>query len=73
MERIDHVDVGKISGCRFISNVNGMLERNAPDGECLEFCISGLDPALILVIELGKTGSHLSGTGTGSGNDDELS
>ena len=37
-----------------------MFERDIPDRECLELGISGADATLILMIELGETGCHLS-------------
>ena len=73
MERIDHVNVSEVCRCCFISNIYWVLQRDGPDRECLELGVACLDAALILMIELGKTCSHLSRTGTRSRYDNELS
>ena len=52
MERIDHVNVGKVCRGSLISDIDRVLERDGPDWECLELCITGLDAALVLVIKL---------------------
>ena len=68
MERVDHIDVIEVSCCSLVCNVNGMFEWEVPHREGLEFCISGLLVALVLVVELAKTNSHLSASGTRGSN-----
>ena len=46
-----------------------MLERNVPDGEGLELGVTGLDAALVLVVQLGQAGGHFAAAGAG-GRDD---
>ena len=71
MEGIDHVDIVKVCGSRFVCDVDGMAKGEVPDGEGLELRITRIDAPLVLVIELGKTGSQLAASGSGSGNDNE--
>ena len=46
-----------------------MLQRNVPDREGLKLCITGLDAAFVLVIELRQAGRHLAASRSGSGDD----
>ena len=69
---VDHIDVAHVCGCRLVSEVHWMAQREIPDGEGFEFRISGTDPSLVLVIKLGETGCHLAASGAGCGDDDEL-
>ena len=64
MERVDHVDVVQVSCRSLIGYVHRMLEREVPYRECLELCISGLDAALVLMVELAKADCHLSAART---------
>lgn len=50
MERVDHVDVVQICGCRLICEVDRMLQRQIPDRKCLEFGISCMDSAFMFMI-----------------------
>ena len=71
VERIDHVYIVEIGSCRFIGHIHRMLQRKVPDGEGFELGISCLNPSLMLMIQLGKTGSHFAAAGSGSGYDNE--
>ena len=71
MEGVDHVDVLQVYRCRFIGNVDRMLERNVPDRESLELRVSGFASTDILVIQLGKAGCQLAAAAARSGNDDQ--
>ena len=69
---VDHVNVAHVRGCRFVCEVDGMAEREIPDGEGFKFRIAGTDSALMLVIKLGEAGCHLTASGPRSRDDDEL-
>ena len=56
VEGVDHVDVVEVGGGGLVGEVDGVLEREVPDGEGLELCVSGLDAALVLVVELREAG-----------------
>ena len=71
MEGVNHVDIVKVCGGSFVSDVNGMVQRKVPDGEGLELGIAGLHATLVLVIKLRKTGGHLAASGTGCRDNDE--
>ena len=73
MEGIDHIDVVKIGGCRLIGQVHRMLQRDVPDGEGFKLRVSGADPSLVFVIELGKAGGHFAASGSGSSYHDKRS
>ena len=73
MERVDHVDIGKVDGRCFIGQVDRMIERQVPDREGLELGITGFESSFIVVVHLGKAGCHLAGSGTRSSDDDDLS
>ena len=73
MERIDHIDVVQVGGSRFVRQIDRMLERNVPDGEGFEFCVSGADSPFVFVIELGKAGGHFSASRPGGGDDHKRS
>ena len=46
IEGVDHIDIVKVGCCRLIGQIDGMLQRKIPDGECFEFRIPGLFPCL---------------------------
>ena len=48
-----------------------MGQGQAPDGESLELGVAGLDPALVLLVELAQADGHLAAPGAGSRNHDE--
>ena len=52
MERVDHVDIGKIDGSRFISQVDRMVQWQDSDREGLKFRIAGFQTSLVVVIHL---------------------
>ena len=73
MIRVDHIDVAHIGGRRLVCEVDGMRQRDIPDREGLEFCVTRADASLMLMIQLGKTSCHLAAAGAGRCDDDELS
>ena len=73
MEGVYHIDVVEIGSGRLVSQIDGVFERNVPDGERLEFSVSRLDSAKIFVIELRETGGEFPASGTGGCDDNELS
>ena len=60
MIRIDHVHIVQVCGCRLISQVHRMRQRQIPDWESLVFRITSTNSAFMFVVELGQTGRHLS-------------
>ena len=68
MERINHIDIVEVGGGGLIRQVDRVLEGEVPNGKGLKFGISGLDPALIFVEELRKTGGHFATAGAGGGD-----
>ena len=72
VERVNHIDIRKICRRCLIGEVDGMLERKIPDREGFKLRIAGLHAALMLLINLGKAGCHLAGTGAGSSDDNKL-
>ncbi len=73
MERIDHIDIVKISSGCFVCQVYRMFQRKVPDRESLEFRIAGIYSAFIFVVELGKAGGHFSTSRSGSCDDNQRS
>ena len=63
MEGVDHVHIVEIGGSRFVSEVDGMLEREVPDRKSLKFGIACVDPAFMLMIKLRETGGHFPTAG----------
>ena len=63
MEGVDHIDIVKVCGCSLIGQIDRMLKRDIPDREGLELGIAGIDPMLMLMIELRQAGSHLAAAG----------
>ena len=52
VEGVDLIDVVEVGGRRFVSQVDGVIERQIPDRESLEFSITGFDAALVFMIKL---------------------
>ena len=50
-----------------------MLQRDIPDWESFKFRISGFDATFILMIKLGKAGSHFSASGSRCSDDNQWS
>ena len=73
MEGVDHVHIVEVGGSCFIGDVYRMLQGQTPYGESLKLGITSLYTALILIVELTETYSHLARTWTWSCDDDELS
>ena len=69
--RVDNVDIVEVGGCRLICEVDGVLQGQVPYGKRLELCVSRLDAAQVVVIELGEAGRHLPASGAGRGYNDE--
>ena len=63
VKRIDHIDIIQICRCRFICQIDRMLQRNIPDRESLIFSVSRLDPSFIVMVKLRKAGSHFPASG----------
>ncbi len=60
MERVYHVHIVEVGGRRLVCDIDRMLEGETPHRESLEFGISGLNSATILVIQLREAHRHLS-------------
>ena len=73
VEVVDHVDVAEVGSGGFVSNVDGVTERERPDGESFELGISSVDAFLVFVIKLREAGGEFAGAGAGGRNDDERS
>ena len=71
MEGVDHVHVVQVSGSGLIGEVDRVLEGQVPDGEGLELGVARLDAPLVLMVELGQAGGHLTAAGAGGCDDDE--
>ena len=71
MEWVDHIHVVQVRGRRLVGEVDRVLERQVPDREGFKLRVARLDPALVLVVELGKAGRHLAAAGSRSGHDDQ--
>ena len=69
VEGVDHVDVVEVGGGGLVGDVDGVLQRNAPDGEGLELGVAGLHAATVLVVELAEAYGHLAAAGTWGGDD----
>ena len=67
--RVNHVNVVKVGGCRFVGDVDGVAKRQIPYRKGFKLGISRFYSAHMVVINLAKAGGHFSATGTGSGND----
>ena len=71
VERVDHVDVVQVGRGGFVGDVDGVVEREAPHGEGLEFGVAGLEAALVFLVELAEADGHLAAAGAGGRDDDE--
>ena len=71
VEGIDHVHIVEVGGRRLIGEVDGVLERQVPNGEGLELRIARRNAVFVLVVELGEAGGHLAAAGSGRSDDDE--
>ena len=52
VERIYHINIVKICGCRLVRYINGVLKRNIPNRERFKFGIARFNTALMLVVKL---------------------
>ena len=68
MEGVDHVDIAEVGGGCFVGHINGVLQRQVPNGEGLKLGVARLDAAFILVVELAEANCHLAAAGTRGGN-----
>ena len=68
MEGVYHVHIVQIRRGCLVGNVYRMLERQVPYGECFELGIARADAPLVLMVKLGKAGSHLAAARAGSGH-----
>lgn len=71
MEGVNHIDVVEVGGGGLVGDVDGVFQREIPHGESLELGVSGLDSALVFVVELREAYGHLAGAGAGGRDDDE--
>ena len=71
MEGVDHVDVIEICRGSLVSEVDGVLQRQIPDGEGFKLGVACIDAALVLMVKLGKAGGHFSAAGARSGYHDQ--
>ena len=71
VEGVNHVDIVEVSGGSFVGYIDGVLEGEIPHGEGFKLCITCLDAALVLVVELTEAHGHLAATRTRRGNDDQ--
>ena len=71
VEGVNHIDVIEVGSGGLIGDVDGVLQGEAPDGECLEFGITGTYAAAVLVVELAETHGHFAAAGTGGSDNDK--
>ena len=71
VERVDHVHVLEVRRGGFVGEVHGVGEGEVPDGEGLELGVAGLDPALVLLVQLAQAHGHLAAAGAGGRDDDQ--
>ena len=71
MERIDHIHIIKVCRGGLVGDVDRVLQRKVPDGECLEFGVARRDSLLVLVVELAEAHGHLSAARPRSRHDHE--
>ena len=69
MEGVDHVDVVQVRRGGFVGDIHGVVQRQAPYREGLEFGVAGLDAALVLLVKLAQADGHLAAAGAGGGHD----
>ena len=66
MEGIHHVDVAQVGGGGLVGHVDGMVQRQIPDGEGLELGVARLHSPELFVVDLRQAGAHLAGVGSGA-------
>ena len=71
MEGVDHIHIVEIDGSGFVSEVDGMIQRQIPNGECLEFSIARFDTALTFMPDLAEASRHFAAAGAGSRYNDQ--
>ena len=65
MEGINHVVIVQIDSRGLISDVDGMFQREIPNGERFKLGIASLHAALMLLIKLAEAYGHLAGARAG--------
>ena len=71
VEGVDAVRVVQIDCRGLVGDVDGMFQRQIPDGERLVFRVSRQVAVLVLVVELREAGGHLARSRAGRGHHDE--
>ena len=66
MEGVNHIDIVQIGRSGLVSHVYGVIQGHAPYREGFKLGVSGLDAALVLLIELAKAHCHFAAAGAGS-------
>ena len=66
MEGVDHIHIVQIRRGGFVSQVDGMTQRQIPDGECFKFRVSGFYTPFVFMPDLTQAGGHFPAAGTGS-------
>ena len=69
MEGVDHVHIVQVGGSSLVGQIDRVLQGNVPDGEGLELGVTGLDPALVFMVQLGQADGHFSAAGAGRSDD----
>ena len=69
MEGVDHVHIVQVCGGGLVGQIDRVLQRNVPDGEGLELGVTGLDAALVFMVQLRQADGHFSAAGAGRGDD----
>ena len=60
VERVDEVDVVQVGGGGFVGDVDGVFQRQVPDGERFKFRVARFVSVFRFVIELAETGRQFS-------------
>ena len=71
MEGVDHIHIVQVCRSRLIRHIDGVLERQIPNGKGLKFCVSRTNAAFAIVIKLAHTNSHFATSRAGCSNDYE--
>ena len=71
MEGVNHVHVVEVGRSGFVGDVDGVFERQVPNGEGLELRIASTYAPFVLVVELREAGGHLAAAGAWGRDDDE--